>query len=89
MHSHWTLIVYILHKAACSSGEADCVEGTTCIDSFDGNFICVCPQGFTGDGRIGGNNCTGKFKVDVSVRITFLHAIVAHLSVSEWPANCR
>ena len=39
--------------AACSlSGEA------ICIDSTDGNrYICVCPTGMVGDGRINGSGC--------------------------------
>ena len=45
--------------AACSSGEADCVDGSTCIDSLDGEeFVCLCPPGLVGDGRISGMNCT-------------------------------
>ena len=46
--------------APCSSGgEADCVEGSTCVDSMDGEqFVCLCPPGLVGDGRISGTNCT-------------------------------
>ena len=45
--------------AACSlSGDADCVPEATCIDSTDGDrFICVCPTGLMGDGRINGSGC--------------------------------
>ena len=38
---------------------ADCVEIATCINSPDG-FVCLCPHGLYGDGRINGTNCTGK-----------------------------
>ena len=48
--------VYI---APCNSGEADCVENTTCVNSPDG-FACLCDFGLTGDGRMGGSGCVGK-----------------------------
>ena len=35
---------------------ADCVENSTCVNSPDG-FVCLCPFGFMGDGRISGNGC--------------------------------
>ena len=38
---------------------ADCMDGATCINSPDG-FVCLCPPGFTGDGRTSGNSCAGK-----------------------------
>ena len=46
------------HAAACTSGEADCVEEATCIDSADGlRFICLCPPGTTGNGTMSGGGC--------------------------------
>lgn len=49
-----------LHIAPCSSGGvADCVAGATCIDSLDGRqFICLCPPGLVGDGKLSGTSCT-------------------------------
>ena len=42
--------------AACSSGEADCVDNATCINIING-FVCLCPFGFMGDGRMSGSGC--------------------------------
>ena len=38
---------------------ADCVEIATCINSPDG-FVCFCPHGLYGDGRLSGSGCVGK-----------------------------
>ena len=45
--------------APCSvNGDADCMPEAMCIDSTDGDrFICVCPTGLMGDGRINGSGC--------------------------------
>ena len=37
---------------------ADCTEITSCVNSPDDGFVCICPCGYKGDGRIGGNNDT-------------------------------
>ena len=53
---HLNVIIIII--AMCSSGEADCVDGSTCIDSLDGEeFVCICPPGLLGDGRLSGTGC--------------------------------
>ena len=50
--------VYIVIIASCSNGQADCVDGSTCIDSLNGEqFVCLCPFGLFGDGRINGTGC--------------------------------
>ena len=38
--------------------EADCVSEATCVtaDSMDG-FLCLCPDGYSGDGRVSGTGC--------------------------------
>lgn len=48
-----------IYAAPCSiNGNADCVAEATCIDSTDGaNFICACPTGLNGDGRLSGSGC--------------------------------
>ena len=45
--------------APCSvNGDADCMPEAMCIDSTDGSqFVCVCPTGLMGDGRISGSGC--------------------------------
>jgi hypothetical protein len=35
---------------------SDCVENATCVNSPDG-FVCLCPFGSMGDGRMSGNGC--------------------------------
>ena len=37
---------------------ADCVSEATCVtaDTMDG-FLCLCPDGFSGDGRMSGTGC--------------------------------
>ena len=41
------------------SGVADCVADASCINTADG-FMCLCPSGYQGDGRMSGEGCTGK-----------------------------
>ena len=45
-----------LNTADECSTIADCVEISACVNSADG-FICVCPSGFMGDGRMSGSGC--------------------------------
>lgn len=35
----------------------DCVDNATC-NNISGNFTCICPEGFEGDGRLSGTGCT-------------------------------
>ena len=42
----------------CSNGMADCVADATCINTAEG-FMCLCPIGYTGDGRLSGTMCSG------------------------------
>ena len=40
---------------------ADCVGGASCINTGDAaGFLCQCPPGFNGDGRMSGSGCTGE-----------------------------
>lgn len=33
-----------------------CVNESTCVNTY-GNYNCVCPEGYTGDGRQNGDGC--------------------------------
>ena len=38
-----------------------CVGGAACINTGEGQgFLCLCPPGYTGDGRNSGDGCTGE-----------------------------
>ena len=42
---------------------ADCVGGTVCINTAeDPGYLCQCPPGFTGDGRLSGDGCIGEIQ---------------------------
>jgi hypothetical protein len=43
-------------RASCS-GSNTCVAIATCVDITNG-FTCLCPSGYTGNGRSDGNGCT-------------------------------
>ena len=43
----------------CDAGSDDCVDDATC-ENTDGSFTCICPTGFTGDGRDSETGCQGK-----------------------------
>lgn len=34
-----------------------CVNESTCVNTY-GNYSCVCPEGYSGDGRQDGDGCT-------------------------------
>ena len=68
-HNNWNKVVIIIilstHLTSsdideCTMETADCVDGATCVNT-DGSFTCMCPSGFSGDGRAspGGSGCTG------------------------------
>ena len=47
----------------CST-TADCVGGVACINTGEGQgFLCLCPPGYTGDGRNSGDGCTGEILI--------------------------
>lgn len=43
----------------CDEGSAMCVNESTCVNTY-GNYSCVCPEGYSGDGRQDGDGCTVK-----------------------------
>ncbi|XP_077966704.1 uncharacterized protein LOC144420858 isoform X2 [Styela clava] len=45
---------YCFKVDQCTSGQHDCDENATCIDSANGTYTCQCKEGFTGNGF----NCT-------------------------------
>ena len=52
--------IIIIGIDECST-VADCVRGTVCINTAkDPGYLCQCPPGFTGDGRINGDGCIGE-----------------------------
>ena len=42
----------------CTEGTDDCVDDATCMNTA-GSFTCLCPPGYSGDGRASGNGCSG------------------------------
>ena len=42
----------------CTEGTDDCVEDATCMNTA-GSFTCLCPPGYSGDGRASGTQCQG------------------------------
>jgi hypothetical protein len=52
---HHELLIHVYTADECST-IADCVENATCVNSPDG-FVCLCPFGSMGDGRMSGNGC--------------------------------
>ena len=61
-------IYHALYSVLDMCQEADCVSEATCVsvDSMDG-FLCLCPNGYSGDGRMSGTGCNpnqpGTFNV--------------------------
>ena len=41
---------------------ADCVADASCVNTVEG-FLCLCPSGYQGDGRISGEGCMGKQEI--------------------------
>lgn len=59
----WIHLPFITDIDECAvENTNDCVDGATCKNTF-GNFFCICPSGFIGDGRESPQTgCTGMKK---------------------------
>ena len=47
----------------CLEGSSMCVNESTCVNTH-GNYNCVCPEGYSGDGRQDGDGCTAIGTLD-------------------------
>ena len=53
----------------CSDGSSNCTTDSTCLNT-QGSYSCICPEGYSGDGRQDGDGCRGTFMVIIIVRIS-------------------
>ena len=56
MYNPQIMINYFQDIDECARGTDDCHVNATCFNT-DGSFICVCNDGFTGNGK----QCDGTF----------------------------
>ena len=43
----------------CGEGLSPCANGSVCVNT-EGSYNCICPEGYSGDGRQDGDGCRGR-----------------------------
>ena len=52
------IIPIIIDIDECSDGSSNCTTDSTCLNT-QGSYSCICPEGYSGDGRRDGDGCRG------------------------------
>ena len=47
----------------CSESSSNCTSDSTCVNT-QGSYDCICPEGYSGDGRQDGSGCRGNKNYD-------------------------
>lgn len=59
----------------CSESSSNCTTDSTCVNT-QGSYDCICPEGYSGDGRQDGGGCRGNKNYDRDVPLDLeLHMI--------------
>ena len=57
LHSSFAALVATTIGEPCSILSGECLSDAPCVDQIDGEGVCVCGEGLSGDGKRGGEGC--------------------------------